>query len=76
MKNDVIFTAVYNGEARDIAVDSSILIADLIEILMENFVSRKEGGRIYSSNLQRILNSEYTLYEEKIWDGDILVIKE
>ena len=72
MKREVIFTVECRGMQKDICVSLDILVFDLRTRLCSVFGATDTQMRIFSLNHGRYLDDKNTLYDEKIWDGEIL----
>lgn len=74
MQDEVLITINYKNKTCDIAVSSRILVDDLIDIMTNMFEGRGVKARMFSQNHKKALRNDFSLSEEKIWDGDILSI--
>ncbi len=70
--NEVLITVNYQGRMLDISVDAQIRAGDLSQIVARQIGAKEGRGQLFSRNHNRLLNSGLSLYDEKIWDGDIL----
>ena len=73
MKKEIIFTIQKEGFKKNICVSIDIKVNDLIEIIKYKYQINEEF-KLYSENHQETLNGDKSLFEEKIWDGDILMM--
>ncbi|MDD3959931.1 MAG: hypothetical protein PHF65_07040 [Oscillospiraceae bacterium] len=73
MKNEIVVSIVFETEEVDISVDPDIRVHDLMRIIGRRFRISKDYF-FYSMNHSKKLNSDKSLSDELIWDGDILEI--
>lgn len=73
MKREIIFTLQNSDFSKDICVSIDILVKELRPILKEKY-KLDNDFKLFSENHQKILSEDSSLYEEMIWDGDILKV--
>lgn len=73
MKRDIFFTMQNESESKDICVSIDIRVNELKSIMINKYKIDNKV-KLFSENHQKFLDENSTLYDEKIWDGDILKV--
>jgi len=74
MKQEVVITIKYNNDEFDLSVNPKIKVMELLMILKNRLYFSENKVEIISINHKKKLNINNNLYQENIWDGDILEI--